>query len=122
MQGGDKGMARQTECLNCGHEFELNGVSLDGLGWYTSCPACNSSFDITDRDVNEAVIQTKSMYPTGCRVELVSMNDPYNKTLKRGDKGTVTDVDDVGTVHIAWDSGSSLGAVLGVDKVKPCDT
>ena len=29
--------------------------------------------------------------------------------------GTVIAVDDVGTIHVAWDCGSSLGVVYGED-------
>ena len=50
-------------------------------------------------------------------VELVFMNDPYT-ILKPGDQGTVIAVDDVGTVHIAWDRGSSLGAAYGEDRIR----
>ena len=53
-------------------------------------------------------------YPAGTRVELVHMDDPYTK-LTVGDKGTVKHVDDIGTIHISWDCGSSLGVVYGVD-------
>ncbi|MBQ7120643.1 MAG: DUF4314 domain-containing protein [Clostridia bacterium] len=53
-------------------------------------------------------------YPTGTRVELVRMDDPYT-SLTTGDKGTVRFIDDMGTIHISWDCGSSLGAVYGVD-------
>lgn len=60
----------------------------------------------------------RGQYPKGTRVELVSMNDPYNKTLKPGDQGTVICVDDIGTLHVAWDCGSSLGVVYGEDCVK----
>ena len=42
------------------------------------------------------------------------MDDPYT-SLTTGDKGTVRFVDDIGTIHISWDCGSSLGAVYGVD-------
>lgn len=59
----------------------------------------------------------KSSYPTGARVELVSMSDPYTK-LKPGDQGTVVAVDDIGTIHIQWDNGSTLGAAFGEDRVK----
>ena len=55
-------------------------------------------------------------YPAGCRVELVSMNDPYTK-LRPGDQGKVIAVDDIGTVHIAWDNGSSLGVAYGEDVI-----
>ena len=61
------------------------------------------------------VMQT---YPPGTRVELVSMDDPYTD-LKPGSLGTVDFVDDTGTVHVNWDSGSTLGVVYGVDAIKP---
>jgi hypothetical protein len=35
-----------------------------------------------------------------------------------GTKGTVMYVDDVGTVHVSWENGSSLGAVLGEDVIR----
>lgn len=53
----------------------------------------------------------------GTRVELVRMEDPYTK-LKPGDRGTVTYVDDIGTIHVNWDSGSSLGVVFGEDECR----
>jgi len=45
------------------------------------------------------------------------MNDPYSK-LKPGDQGTVSFVDDIGTVHINWDCGSSLGVGYGIDVIR----
>ena len=60
----------------------------------------------------EVVERLRRQYPAGCRVELVSMNDPYAR-LKPGDQGTVVAVDDIGTVHIDWDNGSGLGAAYG---------
>ena len=56
----------------------------------------------------------RKLYPKGTRVRLVKMDDPYTK-LVPGDKGTVTSVDDTGTVFVNWDRGSSLGAVYGED-------
>ena len=61
----------------------------------------------------------RQKYPPGTRVELVSMNDPYNTKLKPGDLGTVQCVDDIGTIHTSWDCGSSLGIVFGEDCCKP---
>lgn len=66
----------------------------------------------------ETVERLRKAYPAGCRVELVHMNDPYNTKLKSGCKGTVMAVDDIGTVHVAWDCGSSLGAVYGADVIR----
>ena len=65
----------------------------------------------------ETVRRVREAYPPGCRVELVAMNDPYTK-LPPGSLGTVEFVDDTGTVFIAWDSGSHLGAVYGEDKIR----
>lgn len=62
----------------------------------------------------ETLTVLREKYPTGTRVELVHMDDPYT-SLTVGDKGTVRFIDDMGTVHINWDCGSSLGAVYGVD-------
>ena len=59
----------------------------------------------------------RSRYTKGTRVELIFMDDPYSK-LKPGDRGTVIFVDDIGTIHVAWDCGSSLGVVYGEDSCK----
>ena len=57
-------------------------------------------------------------YPVGARVELIHMDDPYNKKLVPGCKGTVRVVDDMGTIHVSWDCGSSLGVVYGEDQCR----
>ena len=62
----------------------------------------------------EMLAMLREKYPTGTRVELMHMDDPYT-SLTTGDKGTVRFVDDIGTIHISWDCGSSLGAVYRVD-------
>ncbi len=68
----------------------------------------------------ETVSRLRDMYPAGTRVELISMDDPYTKLLP-GDRGRVDFVDDGGTIHISWDSGSHLGAVYGVDSIRNID-
>lgn len=50
------------------------------------------------------------MTQVGDRVELVRCNDPYTK-LVPGELGTVTLIDSMGTVHVAWDSGARLGMI-----------
>ena len=62
--------------------------------------------------------QLREQYPVGTRVELVHMDDPYNRKLVPGCQGTVRWVDDMGTIHISWDFGSNLGVVYGVDSCK----
>lgn len=65
----------------------------------------------------QEVERLRKQYPKGTRVELVRMNDPYTK-LKPGDKGSVTWVDDAGTIQISWDCGSSLGVVYCEDSCR----
>lgn len=57
----------------------------------------------------------REVFTPGTRVELVKLNDPYNIELQRGSRGTVVSVDDIGTIHVSWDCGSSLGVVYGED-------
>jgi len=49
----------------------------------------------------------------------VCMDDPQAPPV--GTKGTVTRVDDTGTIHVKWDNGSGLGIVPGVDMCKRID-
>jgi uncharacterized protein DUF4314 len=51
---------------------------------------------------------------TGRRVRLVRMTDPYTN-LQAGALGTVQFTDSMGTLHVAWDSGSRLGLIPGED-------
>lgn len=69
---------------------------------------------LPSRDIVE---QLRKSYPQGTRVELINMNDPYTK-LKPGDRGTVSMVDDTGTIFVNWDCGSSLGVVYGEDHIR----
>jgi Domain of unknown function (DUF4314) len=46
----------------------------------------------------------------GKRVRLVRCTDDYTD-LRPGALGTVSDVDDMGTVFVRWESGSNLGLV-----------
>ena len=61
----------------------------------------------------ETVERLRCQYPAGCRVELVRMDDVQAPPI--GTKGTVTGVDDAGSVMIRWDNGSSLSVVYGED-------
>ena len=61
----------------------------------------------------ETVERIRTQYPVGCRVELVRMDDPQAPPV--GTKGTVRYVDDIGSLGVAWDNGSSLQVVYGED-------
>ena len=70
---------------------------------------------------SRTVEMLRSRYPEGCRVELVCMNDPYTR-LKPGDQGEVAFVDDIGTIHVRWDNGSSHGVAMAKTKLNACDS
>lgn len=55
----------------------------------------------------------RQFYPKGTRVELLKMEDVQAPPI--GTHGTVTCVDDIGTIMVDWDNGSKLGVVLGTD-------
>ena len=55
-------------------------------------------------------------YHKGARVELVKMDDIQAPPI--GTKGTVVGVDDIGSIMVSWDNGSSLNVVLSEDVVK----
>lgn len=50
----------------------------------------------------------------GARIRLVACTDQYT-LLKRGEEGTVSYVDSLGTVFVDWDNGACLGLIPGVD-------
>lgn len=61
----------------------------------------------------EQVEALRKAYPAGCRVELLSMDDVQAPAV--GTKGTVSGVDDAGQIMVAWDNGSSLSLIPGID-------
>ena len=60
--------------------------------------------------MDEIVKMRKEEFKVNTYVELEKMDDTQAPPI--GTKGLVKSVDDIGTVHIAWQNGSSLGATL----------
>lgn len=65
---------------------------------------------------SEQVKRLRLRYPAGTRVELVEMDDAQAPPI--GTLGTVTGVDDTGSILVDWDNGSGLNVIYGVDRVK----
>lgn len=55
----------------------------------------------------------KKQYPKDTRVKNIAMNDDF--AVPPNTEGTVLFVDDIGTIHVRWDNGSSLGLIVGED-------
>ena len=65
----------------------------------------------------QQVERLRQQYPVGTRIVLHRMDDPY-APIPPGTKGTVTYVDDMGQIGVAWDNGSGLGAAYGADVIR----
>lgn len=66
--------------------------------------------------VKDNIKRLKEAYPKGTRLELIEMDD--KQAPPAGTQGTVRGVDDIGSILMKWDNGSSLSLIDGVDKFK----
>lgn len=62
---------------------------------------------------SKTVERLRKRYLEGCRVKLIQMDDI--QAPPAGTCGTVSYVDDIGSIHVNWDTGSTLAVVYGVD-------
>ena len=61
--------------------------------------------------------RNKKLYPPGTRILLIEMgNDP--RPVESGMRGTVKAVDDIGTIHCAFDNGRMLGIISSEDSFR----
>ena len=75
--------------------------------------------DITHEDLlnhqrETTVERLRRRFPKGTRVVLIEMEDP--QAPPTGTKGTVQFVDDAMNINVAWDTGSHLNLIYGVDR------
>lgn len=66
--------------------------------------------------MKERVAQLRNQYPKGTKIELLEMDDVQAPPV--GTVGIVQGVDDLGSLLVRWENGSSLSVIDGVDKVK----
>ena len=64
----------------------------------------------------EQLMEMRKAFPLGTRIRLVHMNDV--QAPPSGTKGTVMGVDDIGSIIVKWDNGSSLDVICQGDTVQ----
>ena len=60
----------------------------------------------------------RKQFPTGYKVKLVKMDDPFAPPI--GTTGVIRYIDGIGTIHVKWKNGSGLGAVYRKDIIERC--
>ena len=64
----------------------------------------------------DVIDRLKRQYPVGCRVELLQMDDEFAPPI--GTHGTVTGIDDIGSILVDWDNGSGLNVIYGIGRIR----
>ena len=64
----------------------------------------------------KTVERLREQFPEGTRVELIQMKDLGAPPA--GTRGTVKGVDDVGSILVVWDNGSTLSLAYGADRCR----
>ena len=67
-------------------------------------------FGVTQKELE----RLRQQYPKGTRLKLISMEDPQGVT--EGTVGEVELVDDIGQIHVRWETGSGLALIPEVDR------
>lgn len=65
----------------------------------------------------EYIEELRKKYPVGTKIQLISMCDEKYSVLP-GMVGEVTHIDDMGSIHMKWENGSSLAIIPEVDSFK----
>ena len=68
----------------------------------------------------ENVDVLKQKYPKGTKIKLTADIDDI-QPIQAGMIGTVLYVDDIGTIHMSWANGRSLGIIPGIDSFEIVD-
>lgn len=71
----------------------------------------------TKNHTQEEIKYIREKYVKGTKIELVKMYDLI-VPVPEGTKGIVDFVDDIGTIHVKWENGSTLGLTVGIDEFK----
>lgn len=112
-------MKKRPKCGCCYHGYPA--LSRTDNRTYI-CPDCGvrealTLFGLSTQEQEEILIAIrKETFKPGMRVRLLKMDD--NQAPPIGTEGIVLGVDDIGSLLMSWDTGSSLNVVMGEDVVE----
>ena len=101
--------------------FDLDELNIDRINkgdveYSQKVYSVDEGLDMIEKEIYSYLGISESFDdPTGKRIRLVRMEDPYT-TLKPGAEGVVRGVDGIGNILVNWDNGSSLSIVPEVDE------
>lgn len=76
-----------------------------------------NALGLTSHEQEKVLIEIrKETFKPGMRVRLLKMDDDQAPPI--GTEGIVLGVDDIGSLLMSWDTGSSLNVVMGEDVVE----
>lgn len=64
---------------------------------------------------NDEIQRIKENYPQGTKIKLLKDMLEEKYPVKAGTIGIVDHVDDIGTIHMTWENGRSLGLIPNLD-------
>lgn len=71
---------------------------------------------MSSRPTQREIERNRALYHAGMRIELIRIDDV--QAPPAGTHGTITAVDDVGDLIVAWDNGGGLKLIPGVDEFR----
>lgn len=111
-------------------EFDLDELRIskivddEEVEFSENVSSIDEGLDIVEKEIYYYLGVSESKFedrePTGKRIKLVRMEDPYTN-LKPGDEGVCTGVDDMGHILMKWDNGSTLSMLPEVDEFDVID-
>jgi hypothetical protein len=105
-----------TDSKNLKNPHGLNRIVLENAKNDPKIKAEIRAIMNGENNIHDVSRRLSSHFSAGSRVELMRMDDPQSPPI--GTKGTVVDVDALGSIFVNWDNGSSLSVIYGVDECR----